>query len=64
MAVFVGLELLGTCACVISKPGVDADTKCWMPAHLGTAGGSATSPAKAAAARVRGAKGGRPKKQE
>ena len=38
-------------------------TKRWMATQLGAAGGSATSPAKAAAARANGAKGGRPKKQ-
>ena len=38
-------------------------TKRWMAAQLGAAGGSATSPAKAAAARANGAKGGRPKKR-
>lgn len=38
-------------------------TKGWMAAQLGAAGGSATSPAKAAAARANGAKGGRPRKQ-
>jgi protein involved in temperature-dependent protein secretion len=56
-------------------PRIDADvyvpglmqgiygTKRWMAAQLGAVGGSATSPAKAAAARANGAKGGRPKKQ-
>jgi hypothetical protein len=34
-----------------------------MAAQLGAAGGSATSPAKSAAARANGAKGGRPRKQ-
>ena len=34
----------------------------WMAAQLGKAGGSATSPAKAAAVRVNGKRGGRPKK--
>jgi len=38
-------------------------TKRWMAAQLGAAGGSATSPAKVAASRANGAKGGRPKKQ-
>jgi hypothetical protein len=38
-------------------------TKRWMAAQLGAAGGSATSPAKSAAARANGAKGGRPRKQ-
>lgn len=38
-------------------------TKGWMAAQLGSTGGSATSPAKAAAARANGAKGGRPRKQ-
>ena len=38
-------------------------TKKWMAAQLGSAGGRASSPAKAAAARVNGAKGGRPRKQ-
>ncbi|RXV59161.1 DUF2442 domain-containing protein [Roseovarius sp. A46] len=38
-------------------------TKRWMAAQLGAAGGSATSPAKAAAARANGAKGGRPRKR-
>lgn len=36
-------------------------TKMWM-AHLGREGGQATSPVKAAAARLNGLKGGRPKK--
>ena len=56
-------------------PSIDADvyvpglmqgiygTKRWMAAQLGAVGGSATSPAKAAAARANGAKGGRRKKQ-
>ena len=39
------------------------DTKRWMAAQLGAAGGSARSPAKSAAARANGAKGGRPRKQ-
>lgn len=38
-------------------------TKRWMAAQLGAAGGSTTSPAKVAASRANGAKGGRPKKQ-
>ncbi|MCU0733479.1 MAG: DUF2442 domain-containing protein [Hyphomonas sp.] len=41
-------------------------TKRWMAAmaaQLGSAGGSATSPAKTAAARANGAKGGRPRKK-
>lgn len=38
-------------------------SKRWMAAQLGSAGGRATSPAKAAAARANGAKGGRPRKQ-
>lgn len=38
-------------------------TKRWMAAQLGAAGGRATSPAKAAAARANGAKGGRPRKR-
>ena len=38
-------------------------TKRWMAAQLGAAGGSARSPAKSAAARANGAKGGRPRKQ-
>lgn len=56
-------------------PSLDADvyvpslmqgmfgTKRWMAAQLGAAGGRATTPAKAAAARQNGAKGGRPRKQ-
>lgn len=55
-------------------PALDADvyvpglmqgvfgTKRWMAAQLGAAGGKATTPAKAAAARQNGAKGGRPRK--
>ena len=35
----------------------------WMAAQLGAQGGRASTPAKAAAARSNGAKGGRPKKQ-
>lgn len=38
-------------------------TKRWMAAQLGAVGGSSTSPAKGAAARTNGAKGGRPRKQ-
>lgn len=38
-------------------------TKRWMAAQLGAAGGSARSPAKSAAARANGVKGGRPRKQ-
>jgi hypothetical protein len=38
-------------------------TRRWMAAQLRAAGGSATSPAKAAAARENGRKGGRPRKQ-
>ena len=37
-------------------------TKRWMAAQLGASGGSARSPAKSAAARANGAKGGRPRK--
>jgi hypothetical protein len=56
-------------------PALDADvyvpgllkgvfgTKGWMAAELGAAGGKARSPAKAAAARANGRKGGRPRKQ-
>ena len=56
-------------------PSLDADvyvpslmqgifgTKRWMAAQLGAAGGRVTTPAKAAAARQNGAKGGRPRKQ-
>ena len=56
-------------------PHIDADvyvpslmqgiygTKRWMAAQLGAAGGRATSPAKSAAARANGAKGGRPRKR-
>jgi len=56
-------------------PHIDADvyvpslmqgiygTKRWMAAQLGAAGGRATSPAKSAAARANGAKGGRPSKR-
>lgn len=56
-------------------PSLDADvyvpslmqgifgTKRWMAAQLGATGGRATTPAKAAAARQNGAKGGRPRKQ-
>lgn len=56
-------------------PSLDADvyvpslmqgvfgTKRWMAAQLGTAGGRVSTPAKAAAARENGAKGGRPRKQ-
>lgn len=35
----------------------------WMAAQLGAAGGRASSPAKAAAARANGRKGGRPRRQ-
>ena len=35
----------------------------WMAAQLGAQGGRTSTPAKAAAARANGAKGGRPKKQ-
>lgn len=35
----------------------------WMAAQFGAAGGRATSPAKAAAARTNGRKGGRPRRQ-
>lgn len=38
-------------------------TKRWMAAQLGAAGGRVSTPAKAAAARENGAKGGRPRKQ-
>lgn len=38
-------------------------TRRWMAAQLRAAGGSATSPAKAAAARENGPKAGRPRKQ-
>lgn len=56
-------------------PSLDADvyvpslmqgvfgTKRWMAAQLGAAGGRVSTPAKAAAARENGAKGGRPRKQ-
>lgn len=56
-------------------PSLDADvyvpslmqgifgTKRWIAAQLGAAGGRVTTPAKAAAARQNGAKGGRPRKQ-
>jgi hypothetical protein len=37
-------------------------SKAWMAAQLGAAGGKARSPAKAAAARANGARGGRPRK--
>lgn len=42
--------------------GIFETTK-WMAAQLGSAGGRASSPAKAAAARANGAKGGRPRKK-
>lgn len=38
-------------------------SKRWMAAQLGATGGRARTPAKAAAARQNGAKGGRPRKQ-
>ena len=38
-------------------------TRRWMAALLGAEGGKSSSPAKAAAARTNGAKGGRPRKQ-
>ena len=38
-------------------------TRRWMAALLGAEGGKSSSPAKAAAARTKGAKGGRPRKQ-
>lgn len=38
-------------------------TKSWMASIMGARGGKTSSPAKAAAARANGAKGGRPKKQ-
>ena len=38
-------------------------TRQWMAAQLGAQGGRASTPAKAAAARTNGRKGGRPKKQ-
>ncbi len=37
-------------------------SRSWMAAHLGAAGGKARSPAKAAAARKNGRKGGRPRR--
>ncbi|MDZ4362778.1 DUF2442 domain-containing protein [Brevundimonas sp.] len=37
-------------------------SKSWMATHLGTMGGRVSSPAKAAAARENGRKGGRPKR--
>jgi hypothetical protein len=38
-------------------------TRRWMAAQLGAQGGRSSTPAKAAAARANGAKGGRPRKQ-
>jgi hypothetical protein len=38
-------------------------TRQWMAAQLGSSGGRVSTPAKAAAARTNGAKGGRPRKQ-
>lgn len=56
-------------------PALDADvyvpglmagalgSRAWMARELGAGGGRASTPAKAAAARANGAKGGRPRKQ-
>ena len=47
-------------------PGLMAGTlgsRAWMARELGAEGGRTSTPAKAAAARANGAKGGRPKKQ-
>jgi hypothetical protein len=56
-------------------PRIDADvyvpgllagvfgTRAWMAAQLGAAGGRSTSPAKRAASRTNGRKGGRPRKK-
>ena len=56
-------------------PRIDADvyvpglmagalgSRAWMARELGAGGGRASTPAKAAAARANGAKGGRPRKQ-
>lgn len=39
-------------------------SRAWMAAQLGAQGGRASTPAKAAAARANGAKGGRPRKRQ
>lgn len=61
------------CARSMYRPRLDADvlveglihgiygSRSWMAAQMGRVGGSSVSPAKAAAARRNGAKGGRPR---